>query len=110
MGWKPPHKRMKPKRGDTAKGLEAIHMERVGRMPCIVTGNPEAVTHHIMHMTGKRAGRDHRFIVRLTPELHNMGNTSVHLLGSEEAFQRIHEVDLVAEAVRLWAETEALHG
>ena len=110
MGWKPPHNRMKPKRGEAAKGIEARHMERVGRMPCIVTGNPNAVTHHIMHMTGKRAGRDHRFIVRLTPELHNMGTTSVHLLGSEAKFQLIHDVDLVAEAVRLWGESEALYG
>lgn len=105
MGYPVLHKRLKPKRGAPPKGAEAFHMDRVGEMPCIVTGSPESVVHHIMHMKGKRAGRDHRYIVPLTPELHNMGNTSVHLLGSEAKFQQIHDVDLIAEAIRLWAET-----
>lgn len=77
-------------------------------MPCVVSGQRPVVIHHVMKCPGKNKRRDHRFVVPLTPELHNMGNASVHLLGSEAAFLRVHGVDLAEAAVRLWAESEQL--
>ena len=104
MGWKVPHKRIKQ---TPCKRTMAMHVARVGQMPCLVTGAPACV-HHVMHCTGKYTRRDDRFIVPLSPQMHNDGNLSVHGLGSEEKFLKVHGVDLVAHAQRLWAETERL--
>lgn len=68
---------------------------------CVVTGAPGAVLHHIMaDAPGKRGRRDDMLVVRITPFLHNMGTDSVHLLGSEAAFNDLWRIDLVAIAVR----------
>lgn len=96
------HKRMKPKAKAPPTAAERRHMDRVGQMPCVVTGRPGTVLHHVMHMPGKRRRRDHRFVVPLIPELHNMGDQSVHALGGEARFLEVHGVDLVAWAVREW--------
>jgi len=93
---------IKPKRKPAKPKDEAAHLERVGRMPCCVTGRSPVVVHHIMHMEGKAKRRDDRYVVPLIPELHNMGNQSVHLLGSERRFLEMHGVDLPAIARRLW--------
>jgi len=93
------------KRKATSKtAQEAAHIQRVASLGCVVTGAP-AVLHHIMSAPNKRCRRDHRWIVPLSPELHNMGNQSVHMLGSEEAFKRAHGVDLVQIALQLWEES-----
>jgi len=81
---------------------ERRHMDRVASQGCAVTGRPDAVLHHVMHMDGKARRRDHRFVVALVPELHNMGAKSVHSLGGERAFLEEHGVDLVEIAKREW--------
>lgn len=59
------------------------------------------VIHHILaNAPGKQGRRDHMLVVRLCPLCHNMGPRSVHLLGSEAAYQAEWGVDLVAVAVR----------
>ena len=78
-------------------------------MPCLVSGRRPVVVHHLMKCPGKRKRRDHRFVIPLIPELHNMGNASVHLLGSEAAFERCHGLTpgfLAAWAVEQWSITE----
>lgn len=116
-----PHKRAKPRRNEgrvqhgrmKRKGKapptadEQRHLDRVGLLPCLKTGRRPVVVHHIMHMPGKRCRRDHRFVVPLIPEFHNMGDESVHSLGGEAQFKAKHKIDLVAEAVRLWEESNA---
>lgn len=81
---------------------EQRHMDRVRAMGCVVTGASEVVLHHIMKCPGKTKRRDHRFVVGLVPELHNMGDQSVHALGSEARFLEVHGHDLAAIAVREW--------
>ncbi len=59
------------------------------------------VVHHILASApGKHGRRDNMLVCRLCPQCHNMGTISVHLLGSEAAFERETGVDLVAIAVR----------
>ena len=81
---------------------EQRHMDRVRAMGCVVTGSSEVVLHHVMKCPGKTKRRDHRFVVGLVPELHNMGPLSVHALGSEARFLEVHGYDLAAIAIRLW--------
>jgi len=81
---------------------EQRHMDRVRAMGCVVTGADEVHVHHIMVCPGKTKRRDHRFVVGLAPELHNMGPQSVHALGSEARFLEVHGIDLAAIATRLW--------
>lgn len=64
-------------------------------------GRPGDTIHHILASApGKVGRRDHWLVVRLNSDCHNGRRTSVHLLGSEEAFLRETGVDLVAIAVR----------
>lgn len=68
---------------------------------CVAIGAPGAVIHHILaEAPGKRGRRDDMLVVKLSPCVHNMGNLSVHLLGSEAKFAQVWGVDLVAIAVR----------
>jgi hypothetical protein len=100
--------RLRGKKPKAAQGLEKLHLARIGAMPCVVTGKPGIVLHHVMKCPGKKTRRDHRFVVPLIPELHNMGDRSVHMLGSEDAFKREHGIDLASWAVREWERTVAL--
>lgn len=60
----------------------------------------DTVVHHILADAPCKGGRrDHMLVVKLCAGCHNMDTHSVHLLGSEAAFQRVHGVDLVAIAV-----------
>lgn len=92
--------RLNPRLAPTA--AEQRHMDRVRAMGCVVTGTNEVHLHHVMKCPGKTKRRDHRFVVGLAPELHNMGPQSVHELGSEARFLEVHGYDLAAIAVREW--------
>ena len=60
----------------------------------------DTVVHHIMADAPCKGGRrDHMLVVKLCAGCHNVDTHSVHLLGSEAAFQRVHGVDLVGIAV-----------
>jgi hypothetical protein len=99
------HGRMKRKATDM-NALEELHVARVRKMPCLVTGYaPAGVAHHLMKAPGKRCRRDHRWVVPLTALYHNMGDRSVHALGSEAEFERVHGLApgfLIAWAKREW--------
>src|SRR3546814_2378968 len=71
---------------------------------CVVCkSTQDTVLHHILaRLPQKLRQRDHRFVAILCAAHHNMGDDSVHLLGSEAAFQHRHGVDLVQIAVDNW--------
>ena len=78
-------------------------------MPCLITGNPAHV-HHLLKAPGKRAGRDHRWVVPIAPLLHTDGGCSIHRLGSEAAFERMWDLPegyLIEQAAKLWSERDA---
>lgn len=71
---------------------------------CVVCGAGDTVIHHILaRLPQKVRQRDHRYVAVLCARHHNMGDTSVHLLGSEAAFQEETGVDLVAIAIENWS-------
>lgn len=97
------HGRMKPKAGAPPDAEERRHLTRVAHGPCVACGSwNDIVLHHVMKCPGKIRRRDHRFVARLCAACHNMGDKSVHLLGSEAAFEAVHGVDLAAWAIREW--------
>lgn len=104
--------RMKRKATDM-NALEAFHVERVRKLPCLIQGNRIAgAAHHLMKAPGKRCRRDHQWVVPLSPEFHNMGSRSVHALATEEAFEREHGLApgfLIDAAKRLWEESCAAY-
>src|SRR3546814_18331862 len=71
---------------------------------CVVCkSTQDTVLHHILaRLPQKLRQRDHRFVAILCAAHHNMGDDSVHLLGSEAAIQHRHGVDLVKIAVDNW--------
>jgi hypothetical protein len=101
------HGRIKRKATDM-NSLEEAHVEGIRKMPCVVSGKSPVVAHHLMKAPGKRCRRDHRWVVPLIPDLHNMGDKSVHALGSEAEFEREHGLApgfLIAWAKREWERT-----
>lgn len=94
----------KPARG-TATQADRDYWSRIPDV-CQASGRVGGtVVHHILQSFPAKSGRrDHRFVVRLTPELHNMGTQSVHLLGGEPRFLAVHGVDLVTIAQMNWAQ------
>lgn len=100
------------KRTATSKSaLEDKHLARVAGLPCCVTGRRPVVVHHLMKAPGKRCRRDHKWVVPLINDLHrNESKESVHGLGTEAKFEAHHHLVpgfLIAEAERLWRETNA---
>jgi hypothetical protein len=88
--------------------LEKRHIERLHKLPCVVTGKRPVHVHHLMIAPGKERRRDHRWAVPLFTELHVLGADSVHELGSEAKFEAHHGLRcgwLVEQAARLWAES-----
>lgn len=88
-------------------------MARVASLPCLVCGAPSTV-HHVTAYSDRRGrfSRSHRLVTPLCPSHHQIQHgprESVEALGHQK-FAAVHRVDLYGEAVRLWAETEALHG
>jgi len=72
---------------------------------CVVCGAGDTVIHHILaRLPQKVRQRDHRFVVVLCATgCHNFGPDSVHMLGSEAAFQEATGIDLVAIAIENWS-------
>lgn len=103
------HQRMKPKAKAPATAVEQRHLERVADGPCLSCGTRQnIVLHHIMKCPGKVRRRDWRFVARLCSMCHNLGNKSVHLLGSEAAFKKEWGVDLAEWAIEQWVITQKL--
>src|SRR3546814_17165733 len=64
---------------------------------CVVCkSTQDTVLHHILaRLPQKLSQRDHRFVAILCAAHHNMGDDSVHLLGSVAAFQHRPGVELM---------------
>jgi len=78
----------------------------VAKQPCIVTGVRAVIVHHLTSLGHGRITRNDRYVVPLVERLHAVGNpNAVHEIGWEN-FECVHDVDLVAEADRLWREWE----
>ena len=99
------------KAGAAPDGPEKRHIERIAAMPCLVTGKTPVVVHHLMKCPGKQRRRDHRFVIPIIPELHNMRPESIHGLGSEEKFERVWSLApgfLAAWAIQQWEESNVI--
>jgi hypothetical protein len=100
------------KRG--ASAVEKRHYDRVGRKPCLVCGARPVERHHVTALADRRGRLPRRNdrVVPLCAAHHRVGAVggarySVEALG-HQGFFRVHGIDLMAEAERLWAESEAL--
>jgi len=95
-----------------ATALEKRHMARVAGLPCLVSGRRPVTLHHVTGYADRmgRFTRSHRLVVPLAAEYHLIQHgpkISVEALGHRGFFQE-WGIDLLAEAERLWAESEAL--
>lgn len=96
--------KLKPRKQPTAE--ERRHIERVAAMPCLVSGEAATVHHVTASIHGGRLSRSHQRIVPLAPRYHLIQHgprESVEALG-HRGFYLTHEIDLLAEAERLWEE------
>lgn len=106
------HDRIKPRLGDPTPEQDRYHaslrhlpdgQNRPCQCGCGRVG--EALHHLLARVPGKGPRRDHWFVVLLSHRCHTFGRDSVHMLGSEAAFEKMHGVDLAAIAVenlRAW--------
>jgi hypothetical protein len=98
--------RMKPRPGEITPEQGRYH-ESLRRFPdgrnrpcqCGCGRIGEDLHHLLARAPGKGPRRDHWFVVLLAKFCHNLGRDSVHMLGSEAAFKKVHGVDLVKVAV-----------
>ena len=110
MGW---NSTLKPSRGKPRTAAEQRHFNRVGQMGCLVCGAPCEI-HHVTGYADRigRVSRSHQRVVPLCPTHHRSGaiggfHYSVEALGHRGFYQEFG-VDLMAEAERLWAESQEL--
>lgn len=95
--------------------MERRHMNRVAALGCLVCGG-EATIHHVTGYADRigRLPRSHMNVVPLCPPHHQIiYDSQIHFPQSVEAlghrgFYQEHGIDLLAEAKRLWAESEEL--
>lgn len=87
---------------------ERAHMDRVAKLPCLVSGKRPVTLHHVTaSIHGGRIARSHRRVVPLAEEYHLIQHgprTSVEALG-HGGFYLTYGIDLLAEADRLWEES-----
>ena len=87
-------------------------MDWVARHACLVSGKSGVTLHHVTGYADRigRFARSHRLIVPLAPEYHLIQHgprMSVEALGHRGFYQE-WGIDLLAEAKRLWAESERI--
>lgn len=103
------HIRMKPKVGAPPTAEERRHLAYVASLPCLVCGVKPVTVHHVTATVhGGRTSRSHKLIVPLCAahHQHDYGKLSVERL-SHSGFQRVHGIDLYAEALKLWTRSSA---
>jgi|GEM_PF-949367 len=97
-------KRKPPKPKD-----EAAHMARLGAMGCLICGERPVQLHHATSAGFGRLARTDRRVTPLCP-FHHLADhgphDSIHGLGPVK-FNEKHGIDLLAEAERLWDESQA---
>jgi len=89
---------------------ERAHMDYVASLPCLVSGELPVTIHHVTSsIHGGRLSRSHLLIVPLSARYHLIQHgprESVEACG-HAGFYRMHGVDLLSEAERLWSESPA---
>jgi hypothetical protein len=103
---------LRPKPRKRATQAERDHMERVAGLPCLVSGKRPVTVHHVSGYADRagRIARSDRLVVPLAAEYHLIQfgpRESVEALG-HQGFYRVHGIDLLAEAERLWSESCAM--
>lgn len=107
------HLRTRPKAGTPPTAQEKRHIARVRALPCLVCGRP-STAHHVTGYADRpgRFARSHRLVVPICAEHHQKvfdpsaaEPVSVEGLG-HQGFYRKYGIDLLAEAERLWKESE----
>lgn len=83
--------------------LEKFHMNRVAEKGCLICKRP-AVIHHSLCFRP----RDHRYVIGLCPEHHNMSNNSVHMNGNERKFFKQWGIDPERWALNAWETSVAI--
>lgn len=95
--------------------IEKRHIERVAKLPCLVCG-AQATVHHVTAHADRpgRFSRSPRLITPLCPMHHQKVHdpkaadpVSVEGLG-HQGFYRVHGINLLAVAVRLWRESQQI--
>src|SRR3546814_7688390 len=78
---------------------------------CVVCkSTQDTVLHHILaRLPQKLRQRDHRFVAILCAAHHNMGDDSVHLLGSEAAFRSAEHTSELQSLMRISYAVFCLH-
>lgn len=97
---------MKPYRRKPTTAAERRHLDRVAAMPCLVCGAASTV-HHVTSDGYQRLTRTHRRTVPICPKHHMIqfgSRESVEALG-HAGFAATYDIDLLAVADRLWAES-----
>ena len=90
---------------------ELRHMHRVKQIPCLVCRAWFVDVHHVVGYADRagHAPKRHDRVVPLCKAHHDVQygpHTAVHALGHQR-FAEIYNIDLMAEAERLWSESEA---
>lgn len=97
---------IKPKPRKRPEAAERRHMDRLAQMGCLVCG-ANAEIHHVHSDGFQRLTRTHKRAVPLCPPHHRTGQEAVHVM-SHAGFNAFWWIDLLAEADRLWAESEEM--
>lgn len=86
------------------------YVEWLHSQPCVVTGRLPVEAHHLTRLAPmNRMTRNDRYMVPLSPDLHNFGRESVHVMGVTK-FEALHGVDLTEAAERYWNKWEQENG
>lgn len=84
MGWRPEHRRMKPKYNPQPNAEESRHEARLEQQPCYGCGRFGVSCHHtLLNFPEKRWRRDHRYQLPVCQDCHQ-GDNGIHGIGSEE--------------------------
>ena len=102
---------LKPSKGKPPTAAEKRHYERLTEIPCLVCGRLPIERHHVTGFADRmaRTSRRNDRVVPLCAAHHRCGagRWSVESLGHRKFFE-IHGIDLMAEAERLWEESQEL--
>ena len=92
-----------------ASASEKRHYSRVAALGCLVCG-AQATIHHVTSDGNQRIARSNKRVVPLCAPHHQIQHGpqgSVEALG-HAGFTNVYGIDLLEEADRLWAESDAL--
>jgi DNA recombination protein Rad52 len=80
---------------------DSEHLEYVASLPCLVCGRTPSQAHHLRFAQPRALGS--KVSDEWAVPLCNLHHRALHDCGAEETWWRAHNVDAVAEAVRLWS-------